>query len=214
VLVNICNRMMAKRPEERYQTAGEVSERLSEWLADRGLAVGESGKKKDNGGSGGIGSGAFRRFGAALSKAGADSGGGGVKIGVRKPAAAAPAVARTMTEEEMKLAPLDEEAPATPKFTTNGKVEKPASESDELSKIEIKPSKPKRSLIEEELDAERRALPPMPPAVQRREGDFNPLKPPGFTGPSYGTPTWVFVAIGVGVVAVIGVVLAVLMSAP
>jgi hypothetical protein len=119
-----------------------------------------------------------------------------------------------MTEEEMKLAPLDEEAPATPKFTINGKVEKPASESDELSRIEIKPSKPKRSLIEEELDAERRALPPMPPAVQRREGDFNPLKPPGFTGPSYGTPTWVFVAIGVGVVAVIGVVLAVLMSAP
>ena len=46
------------------------------------------------------------------------------------------------------------------------------------------------------------------PAAQLRQGDFDPLRPPGFTGPSYGTPAWVFVAVGVGVVAVIGVVLA------
>jgi serine/threonine protein kinase len=208
VLVNICNRMMAKRPEERYQTSSEISERLVEWLADRGVSIGDSGKKKDSGGSGGIGSGAFRRFGAALSKAGADSTGGGVKI-ARKPATTgAPAVARTTTEEEMKLAPLDEEAPA--KHSINNTHDKPSS--DELPKIAIKPTGPKRSLIEEELEAEKKSRPPLPRSVQRREGDFDPLKPPGFSGPSYGTPAWVFVAIGVGIVVVLGVVLAIVFS--
>ena len=45
--------------------------------------------------------------------------------------------------------------------------------------------------------------------MRRNEDDFNPLKPPGYAGPSYGTPTWVFVAVGVGVVALIGVIVAV-----
>ena len=75
VLVNICNRMMAKRPDERYQTAGEVAERLAEWLGDRGIEVGDSGKKSGRGGgSGGIGSDVFRRFAASMQKAGGDSG--------------------------------------------------------------------------------------------------------------------------------------------
>ena len=52
------------------------------------------------------------------------------------------------------------------------------------------------------------AAPPLPVAAQRRQGDFDPLKPPGYVGPSYGTPAWVFVAIGFGVIAVIGVVAA------
>jgi len=35
-LVNICNRMMSKKPENRYQTAEDVSEVLTEWLKERG----------------------------------------------------------------------------------------------------------------------------------------------------------------------------------
>src|SRR5690606_28535126 len=35
-LVEICNKMMAKRPELRFESATEVAERLTQWLADRG----------------------------------------------------------------------------------------------------------------------------------------------------------------------------------
>ena len=48
--------------------------------------------------------------------------------------------------------------------------------------------------------------------MRRPEGEFNPLLPPGYTGPSQGTPGWVFVAVGVAIVALIGVVIAVLVS--
>jgi hypothetical protein len=110
----------------------------------------------------------------------------------------------------MELAPLDEDAP--PKISIAAVAEKPAAETvSEVpapTKIEIKPAKPKVSLFEEEFEAARKSTPPPPVAAQRRQGEFDPLKPPGFVGPSYGTPAWVFVAIGVGVVAVIGVIAA------
>jgi serine/threonine protein kinase len=210
VLVNICNRMMAKRVDERYQTAGEVAERLTEWLADRGLSVGDSGKKKD-GGSGGVGSDVFRRFAASINKASGDSAGRpkGSAISRKGSATAAP-VADAGPRVEMELAPLDEDAP--PKISIAAVAEKPAAETvSEVpapTKIEIKPAKPKVSLFEEEFEAARKSTPPPPVAAQRRQGEFDPLKPPGFVGPSYGTPAWVFVAIGVGVVAVIGVIAA------
>jgi hypothetical protein len=107
-----------------------------------------------------------------------------------------------MTEEEMKLAPLEEEAP---KHSVNNTHDN--SPSGELPKIEIKPNRPKKSLIEEELDAEKRSQPQLARSAERRQGDFDPLKPPGFSGPSYGTPAWVFAAIGFGVVLILGVVL-------
>ncbi len=217
VLVNICNRMMAKRVDERYQTANEVSERLTEWLADRGLKVGDSGKHKDgSGGSGGVGSDVFRRFAASMNKAGSDSAGKPKGSGVIRKAPAA-TVVPAGPRVEMELAPLDEDAP--PKISIAATTENAtgaigALTSDVLvpSKIEIKPAKAKRSLIEEEFEAARKAAPPPPVASQRKQGDFDPLKPPGYVGPSYGTPGWVFVAIGVGVVAVIGVVVAVVLT--
>ena len=216
VLVNICNRMMAKRPDERYQTASEVSERLAEWLADRGIAVGDSGKRKDGSGSGGIGSDVFRRFAASMSKVGGDSGGKPGMNGARKTQVPAPVKASTAPEEEMMLAPLDEEAPA--KFSAKPSVEKPkpatvSSEAASPAKVEAKPAKPKRSLIEEEWELAQKSAPPPPRTSQIREGDFDPLKPPGFVGPSYGTPAWVFVAIGFAVFAVIGVALALVFGA-
>ncbi len=210
VLVNICNRMMAKRADERYQSASEVAQRLAEWLADRGVTVGDSGKKKD-GGSGGIGSDVFRRFAASISKPGGDSGGRPPKAnGARKTAMQSPA-ARAQAEEEMKLAPLDEDAPHA--ATATAEAGEPSS-SNVLSpsQVDLKPLKAAKSLIEEELDAAKAAAPPPPRGAMRREGDFDPLKPPGYAGPSYGPPAWVFVVIGLGVVAVIGVVVAVLVT--
>lgn len=214
VLVNICTRMMAKRADERYQTAGEVSERLAEWLADRGITVGDSGKKKDASGSGGVGSDIFRRFAASMNKASSDSGGKPKPSNGRK-ASPQPVRASADPEEEMKLAPIDEEGP--PKHSV-AVVEKKAPAKAEAAaanatasiaaaSIDTKPL-PKRSLIEEEFEAARKAAPP-PPRRTMKEGEFDPLKPPGFVGPSYGTPAWVFVAVGFGVVAVIGVVMAI-----
>jgi serine/threonine protein kinase len=212
VLVNICNRMMAKRTDERYQSASEVAERLAEWLADRGINVGDSGKRKETSGSGGVGSDVFRRFAASINKAGSDSGGKPKGSGGRNLAASAATKTTAAPEEEMKLAPLDDERP---KISIAAVTEKPAStpSSDVLApskaKVEIKPPRAMKSLIEEEFDAAQRSRPAPPRAAAlRREGEFDPLKPPGYSGPSYGTPAWVFVAIGLGVFAVVGVVVA------
>ena len=38
-LVNVCNRMMSKKPESRYQSAEEVALALASWLADRGYVL-------------------------------------------------------------------------------------------------------------------------------------------------------------------------------
>jgi tRNA A-37 threonylcarbamoyl transferase component Bud32 len=205
VLVNICNRMMAKKVEERYQTAGDVAARLAEWLGDRGIEVGESGKKSAAG-SGGIGSDVFRRFAASMQKPVGEAQRAGRSNGARRAGAAvAPA-----PEEDIGLAPLEEEAPKKePPPTPAPTAAETAPTVVETTKIpDVAPVKPRRSLVEEALEAERINNPP--PRIVRREGEFNPLQPPGYSGPSYGTPAWVFLAVGLGVVALIGVVIAVL----
>jgi hypothetical protein len=188
---------------------------LAEWLADRGIAVGDSGKRKDSGGSGGVGSDVFRRFAASMSKSG-DSGGRGAVNGARKSPTPAPAKASTAPEEDFALAPLDEEGPAKISLKPAAEIAKSATATSEAAgpaNVEAKPIRPKRSLIEEELELAQKSIPPRPRGAQVREGDFDPLKPPGFVGPSYGTPAWVFVAIGFAVFAVIGVVLALVFGA-
>ncbi|WP_428304688.1 serine/threonine-protein kinase [Lacipirellula sp.] len=221
ILVSICNRMMAKRADERYQTANEVVEQLTEWLADRGIAVGDSGKRKDPSGSGaggGLGSDVFRRFAASMSKVGNDSGNRAPApppgSGGRKPPVVAVPV-RVEPEEEMELALLEDEPPQKvvippPPITT---APSPSSTVNGSAPSAPKPpEKPKKvkSLFEEEFDAARASQPKVRPP--RREGDFDPLRPPGFSGPSYGPPGWVFPVIGVGVLVVIGVVAAVLLG--
>ncbi|QDT72701.1 serine/threonine-protein kinase [Lacipirellula limnantheis] len=223
VLVNICNRMMAKRADERYQTAGEVAERLTEWLADRGIAIGDSGKRKDpsgsggGGGGGGLGSDVFRRFAASMSKVGHDSGNrasspGAGSGGTRKPTAVAAAKVRTEPEEEMKLAPLEDEPPKKAVIAEIAKATAPAASPAAANGAATPapppatPEKPKKvkSLFEEEFDAARASAPKVRPA--RKEGEFDPLRPPGFAGPSYGPPGWVYAAIGFGVFVVLCVV--------
>ncbi|HMO84637.1 MAG TPA: serine/threonine-protein kinase, partial [Lacipirellulaceae bacterium] len=214
VLVNICNRMMAKRADDRYQTAAEVAERLAEWLRDRGLEVGDSGKKS-NAGSGGIGSDVFRRFAASIQKGASDSGRPKPTV-ARKPASSAPAVAAA-PEEDIGLAPLEEETVVkttaltvtAPKTPADAKATAATPAASGSAPPAGAAPKPRKSLLEEELDAGR-AKPPEQRMVRRFEGEFDPLRPPGYAGPSYGTPAWVYVAVGAGVLTILGVVVAVL----
>ena len=60
-LVDICETMMSKKPDERFQSAGEVAARLKEWLADRGRTIG-GGHIEDRDHDSGVGSGVFSRF--------------------------------------------------------------------------------------------------------------------------------------------------------
>ncbi|MBX3432677.1 MAG: protein kinase [Pirellulales bacterium] len=221
-LVNICNRMMAKKAEDRYQTASEVSERLTEWLAERGHTVGSL-SKRDGGGSGsdGIGSDVFRRFSAGLSSPGgggssgkpsSPSGSGIGRTQGRRPAQQRPrpVAASTEPEEDLALAPFDEEdgkaksgsAPATAKPAMSPAT---ATASGPPSDPQIK--RPVRSLIEEELESARSKQPKAPPP--RRPDEFNPLQPPGYVPPSNGPPAWIFVLVGLGVVALIVVIAAI-----
>ncbi len=209
VLVNICNRMMAKRPDDRYQTAGDVAERLAEWLADRGLDVGDSSKKTGSGGgSGGIGSDVFRRFAASMQKPGGDANRPGKGSGGRQGAAAVATAAPP--EEDIGLAPLEEDTVG--KAPSDTMADAPTSDVLVRPKTEGQPQR-RKSLIEEEIDAGRAAVPDVR-MVRRPENEFNPLKPPGYVGPSQGPPTWVLVAVGVGVFALIATVVAVLTLSP
>ena len=111
MLLNICERMMNKDPDDRYQTAEDVAERLTDWLADRGQDVGDAGKRPESGGSGGVGSDVFRRFAASISRAG-DSG----SSIHRDSSLNVPSAVKSGTnidqddEPEIGLAPLEEEA--------------------------------------------------------------------------------------------------------
>ncbi len=111
-LVNICQRMMNKKPEGRPQTAGEVAKLLNEWLADRGestVGTGPAGSGVAAGSDGlgsGVGSGILSRFSAPTPAPGATS----------NPSSAATsdtgkqyASSSMDTDEDIGLAPIDEE---------------------------------------------------------------------------------------------------------
>ena len=192
-LVNICNRMMAKDPDSRFQTAGEVKDQLTEWLRDRGIEVGDS-SKRSSGDSTGVGSDVFRRFANSLSSVGKEQG-----SGIAGPASSGGAPRRRKEpEEDIGLAPLEEEAPEPEEE------EKKVVATEPLLPAKTEPAVPRVSLIEEALAREQEMAPQM-----RRRGpeDFDPLHPPDFTPPSYGgTPPWIFAVIGVVVVAFLAMI--------
>ena len=55
-LVDICMKMMAKKPDQRYQSAAEVAQALAQWLVRHGQTV-------ESGSSGGLSSGTIGRGG-------------------------------------------------------------------------------------------------------------------------------------------------------
>jgi eukaryotic-like serine/threonine-protein kinase len=224
-LVDVCEIMMAKKPDERIQSAGEVSAHLKEWLADRGRTIG-GGHIEPREHDSGVGSGVFSRF--ALSSP-------------TPPPAKASGSSRTISvsdrdtkrldqkgsgtgepDEEIGLAPLDEEdvlgtsrRVATKKPSESdkkGSTSDLATSSDVKNRQQPQTQKPAsspgsskaRSLLEEEL------ADPDIEHIKRKvaqRAQFNPLQPPGYVPPSQGTPLSVWVGIGVGALLLLAVVL-------
>jgi serine/threonine protein kinase len=214
-LVDVCETMMAKKPDDRFQSAGEVSAHLKSWLADRGRTIG-GGHIEAHDHDSGIGSGIFTRLSMSTP--------------TPPPMRAPSGSSRTISvsdrdtkrldqkgsgpagpEEEIGLAPLDEEDVLG---VANRKAAKKAGESDKAvpSKSDVvsasdvgrvgSGSGKARSLIEEELHD------PELDQIQRRvaqRAQFNPLQPPGYVAPSQG-PNWgLIVGIGAAIVVVLGI---------
>jgi serine/threonine protein kinase len=225
-LVEICEVMMAKKPDDRFQSAGEVSKNLKDWLADRGRSIGGGHIEERGDHDSGVGSGVFTRFAMSTptpSPMGAPSGSSRtVSVSDRdtkrldqKGSGAG------VAEEELGLAPLDDEDVLG---VANRRVAKKPSESDKekdkekdksvtstsdiATKSDVARSGPgsskARSLLEEELadpelDQIKRKM------EQRRQ--FNPLQPPGYVPPAQGPGMGLWIAIGGGLLLVLAVLL-------
>ncbi|NOZ39603.1 MAG: serine/threonine protein kinase [Planctomycetes bacterium] len=200
ILLHICEKMMLKKPEERYQTAGEVATRLTDWLADQGQDVGESSKKSGSGSGSGVGSGIFRRFADSISRTSGDSG-SAIRQDVLDPSTVGQGQSSTeLDQQELELAPLEEEALEEEEVT----VSSAESSTDNLtSSIETLSDEPRKSLIEEAFEKQEAEV-AVKQRFQTQPGEVNPLRPPGYAGPSYGPPAWVYVLGGLGVMLVLG----------
>jgi serine/threonine protein kinase len=227
-LVDICESMMAKKPIERPQTAGDVASMLKEWLADRGKSLGgRTIESRDGERESGLGSGVFSRYALGLPTPSSGKGSGsGRTISVsdrdtkkldEKGSGAGTA------DEEIGLAPLDEEdvlgVGRRPAKKSPGRSDKqPAAPADLATASDIgtstsKPASSKvssgsgkwRSLVEEELtDPEIEQI--KKKVAQRAQ--FNPLMPPNYVPPSKG-PSWIlWVSLGAAALVVIGIILA------
>ena len=202
ILLHICETMMAKKPNDRYQSAADVEQRLTEWLSDRGREVGDSGKNLDS--RGGVGSDVFRRFAQSINR-GSDSGGSSAPEKSAKQLVAP--VATKEPEEDLALAPLEEET--EPEEFEDLLAAESTTDDITSAMAETVSDKPRKSLVEEalELEEKKEKVKPIPRSMP---GEIDPLRPPGFSGPRYGTPGWVYalLAAGVLVVLVVGLVIA------
>jgi serine/threonine protein kinase len=188
-LVNICNRMMSKKPENRYQSAEEVGQALAGWLKDRGFDAGSvgssSGLKRPDGLAGGsdFGIGRLARAFPPPLQAGMDTASGTGRD-----------TSRMNEDEEIGLAPLDEE---------DVKKWKPPSEvlsgSDILGRSEVAEAKAEespaivepasvsdstKSLLEEELEE---LATPLPQAGLPGGSGHSGIRNPRLGPPSHDT---------------------------
>ena len=207
-LLHICEKMMSKSPDDRYESAEDVSERLTTWLQDQGRDVGDSGKLVDSESSG-VGSGILQRYTQSMERAAEASRVESKQAKRGKPAKEAPP--EPEIEEEIGLAPLEEEiAPEGDDFHET------TEDSEQLSDTkrslndaasDTTPDGPHRSLIEEALEkAEAQAM-AAAPRFQTKPGDFDPLRPPGYKSPHAGVSPLVYVFFGLGAVAILTVIL-------
>ncbi|MEX0642035.1 MAG: serine/threonine-protein kinase [Pirellulales bacterium] len=229
-LVEVCEVMMSKKPDERYQTAGDVAGTLKEWLADRGRTIGgghiDAGEHES-----GVGSGIFTRYGIGPATPGPPVGSSHIPSGSSRTVSVSDRDTKKLDqkgsgpggpEQELNLAPLDEEdvlgvfqrKPTKPKTGESDVSGTSASDtalsSDVVSTTKSGSSKI-RSLIEEELHD------PELEEIKRRvaqRAQYNPLQPAGYVAQNQGISTGAWVAIGGGILAVIVVVLLLIFGLP
>jgi serine/threonine protein kinase len=220
-LVEICETMMAKKPDDRIQSAGLVSAHLKEWLADRGRTIG-GGHIESRDHDSGVGSGVFSRFAISPTTPGPSKASGSsrtISVSDRDTKRLDQKGSGTgEPEEDLTLAPLDEEdvlggnrkVAAPPKKPSES--DKKTSTSDLATSSDVKtPQKQKppgsskaRSLLEEELtDPEFEKI--KQKVAQRAQ--FNPLQPPNYAGPSQGPGMGLWVGIGIGALFLVAILL-------
>jgi serine/threonine protein kinase len=218
-LVDICERMMAKKPEERFQSAGDVAQRLTEWLADRGRKLGGGHIESAEEGSG-IGSGIFSRYGVSVAppssgKAASSSGRVVSSAGRDTQKLDQQSTGGGVPEEDIGLAPLDEEdvlgvaQRKSPDVTSSGAGLESLGDLATSGDVGVIGPPSGKSLIEEELHD------PEMEAIKRRmmeRAKYNPLQPPGFVPPNRGVPLGVWLLIGGITIAVIALVLSLVLT--
>ncbi len=197
-LVEICASMMAKKPDERIQTASEVADRLTQWLSERGRAPG-GGRTENHPASeeGGLGSDFLTRFGP--------SAGSGIRPAGSSQSLSSPNRDTQRLfgpdtdggDDEVGLAPLEEDRPAAKTKPSSGVL------SDSPPQPKASPatarSGPHKSIFEEEFAETDR-----PVAVPRQSGlDFDPLHPPGYKSP-YDRTNWIPIVGGIAAIVLIG----------
>ncbi|MEO1498598.1 MAG: serine/threonine-protein kinase [Planctomycetota bacterium] len=221
-LVNICTRMMAKRADDRPQTAGAVAELLTDWLADQGYETTRtatksrattSGGGSDTGLGSGVGSGILSRYTQGSSSHGTPSAGGGIVSGMSSGAGDTAKLYSSSgvdTDEDIGLAPLEDdgEGPSTNKKKA-GSSSGVLSDESGAKLTASKSGKPlssksqrKRSIFEEEY-AEEKEDPIARRAAQKAQDEYDPLHPPGYSNPYDKTPIGVWIGIGI-VLLVVG----------
>jgi hypothetical protein len=223
--------MMAKKPDDRFQAAGEVAYQLKEWLAERGRSVGGGRIEiREHTHESGVGSGVFTRFalGIPAPSTGKEPSGSGRSIPASDRDTKRLDAKDTGTgapEEEIGLAPIDDEdvlgvanrrppakKPPTPSDKQTASTSDLATTSDVSKKTAVPAtgsgssktagSGKAKSLLEEEL-ADPEAEQIKKKMAQRAQ--FNPLQPPNYVPPSQGSNLGLWIAIGAAVVVVVGV---------
>jgi len=203
-LLHICEKMMSKDPDERYQTAGEVSERLTEWLRDRGHAVGDSGKKSGTGS--GVGSDVFKGFAATFARQSSLSGVDQSDSAIKTTVSSGKSKPRVVEDDDadIGLAPLEEDAPREDDSFALSDSKGSSGDLAEALKDTVAEG-PHKSLIEEAIEKKEQEE-----QVNSRfvndPGEINPLRPPGYVNPKRGVPVGLYIAIGLGAVVLLAVI--------
>jgi len=215
-LVDICEQMMAKKPDDRFQSAGDVAVRLTEWLGERGRKLG-GGHIEGRSEESGVGSGIFTRFALTSQTPFPSAGSSGSPASSETISAADRDTAKLDDKgsdvgEEIGLAPLDEDQEAV-LGGSGQKLKKSLTDSgpqlDVPSDLPVSIPDTSKSLVEEEFHD------PQAEAIRRKvaqRAQYNPLKPPGYVPPKRGNPIGLWIGIGVAVVAVVGIVLYMILS--
>jgi serine/threonine protein kinase len=113
-LVDLCARMMAKKPDDRPQTAGDVARLMNDWLAERGespVGMGSSGSgvRAGEGLGSGLGSGILSRYSQTPPPGSLSKPGSGRIPSIASETAKLYSAPSVDTDEDIGLAPLEEE---------------------------------------------------------------------------------------------------------